>query len=252
MKEKIYTIPVNEAYETDCACPLCYLADKLEKEAVDYALGAAMMEPDYRLESNDKGFCQKHVAMLYQSPNKLSLSLILDTHLEELRKKIGAYEKDARSLPGEKGGLFKKSSAEDFAARFSAKLNEMHHSCIICDRIAHTMERYIDVLFYLWDNDPAFELKFKNSKGVCLPHLETLMAAAPKYLNRKKSGQFIAELFTLEQAQLAALQTDIHKFTLKFDYRNKDMEWGTAKDAPIRTVEKISGTLINNQQETEK
>ena len=32
MKEQIYTIPVNEVYDTDCECPLCELEKKLEKE----------------------------------------------------------------------------------------------------------------------------------------------------------------------------------------------------------------------------
>ena len=39
------------------------------------------------------------------------------------------------------------------------------------------------------------------------------------------------------------MQEDIHKFTLKFDYRFKDMDWGTAYDAPIRTIEKIAGYI---------
>ena len=50
MKEQIYTIPVNEVYDTDCECPLCELEKKLEKETLDYALGAAMMEPEFRME----------------------------------------------------------------------------------------------------------------------------------------------------------------------------------------------------------
>ena len=56
MKEQIYTIPVNEVYDTDCECPLCELEKKLEKETLDYTLGAAMMEPEFRMESNEKGF----------------------------------------------------------------------------------------------------------------------------------------------------------------------------------------------------
>lgn len=244
MKEKIYTIPVNEAYETDCACPLCYLWDKLENEAVEYALGAAMMEPDYRMESNEKGFCQKHFTMLYERPNKLSLGLILETHLAEIQNKIGAFENEAKSLTESKSGLFKKkNSTADFAEKFSQTLSGIHQSCIICDKINHTMERYVDVLFYLWDNDPAFRKKFQNANGVCLPHLEVLIAGAPQYLSEKKAGIFISELFELETKHLADLQADIHKFTLKFDYRNKDMDWGTAKDAPIRTVEKITSSL---------
>ena len=58
MKEQIYTIPVNEVYDTDCECPLCELEKKLEKETLDYALGAAMMEPEFRMESNEKGLLQ--------------------------------------------------------------------------------------------------------------------------------------------------------------------------------------------------
>ena len=55
MKETIYTIPLNESFDTDCECPLCVLKDRLETESVEYALGAAMMEPDFRIESNKKG-----------------------------------------------------------------------------------------------------------------------------------------------------------------------------------------------------
>lgn len=87
MKEKIYTIPVNEAYDKDCECPLCELERSLENEAVKYSLGAAMMEPDYRTESNEKGYCRRHFDMMFSSPNKLPLALILDTHLDELRNK---------------------------------------------------------------------------------------------------------------------------------------------------------------------
>ena len=53
MKETIYTIPINEAYETDCECPLCELESKREAEAGEYSLGPAMMEPDFRIDSND-------------------------------------------------------------------------------------------------------------------------------------------------------------------------------------------------------
>ena len=69
MKEKIYTIPVNEAFSEDCECPLCHLEKKLESDAVDYTLGAAMMEPDYRILSNELGFCRRHCSMLIRKHN---------------------------------------------------------------------------------------------------------------------------------------------------------------------------------------
>ena len=95
MKEQIYTIPVNEVYDTDCECPLCELEKKLEKETLDYTLGAAMMEPEFRMESNEKGFCNHHYSMLFGMSNKLALSLVLDTHLEEIRKKFDTLKKSA-------------------------------------------------------------------------------------------------------------------------------------------------------------
>ena len=86
MKEKIYTIPINEAVEENSECPFCIIAKKLETEAIDYTLGAAMMEPDYRILCNEKGFCNHHSSLLFKKTNKLSLALVLDTRFEEMRK----------------------------------------------------------------------------------------------------------------------------------------------------------------------
>jgi hypothetical protein len=241
MKEKIYTIPVNEAYEKDCECPLCELEKQLEDEAVDYALGAAMMEPDYRVESNAKGYCRKHFSMMLERNNKLSLALVLDTHLEEIRKILAKHDKEAASLAKAKGSLFKKSGAAPVAQKLANELKSIRCGCMVCDKTDTTMERYADVLLYMWANDEAFKAKFERSKGVCLKHMELLLSMCPKSLKDSQQGPFIAELCAKQKEELERIQADIHKFTLKFDYRNKDMEWGTAKDAPFRTIDKISG-----------
>ncbi len=245
MKEKIYTIPVNEAYDKDCECPLCELERSLENEAVKYSLGAAMMEPDYRTESNEKGYCRRHFDMMFSSPNKLPLALILDTHLDELRNKLGKFEKDARSLEKQSGGLFRKGGAGKTAAEISSMLTSVESECMICQKTAHTMERYIDVLVYMWENDEAFKAKFDRSKGVCLHHFKQLSDYCEKH---PKYGSFLSALIRKEITELERIQNDIHKFTLKFDYRNKDMEWGTAEDAPIRTIEKIAGYIVNDNE----
>lgn len=249
MKEKIYTIPVNEAYDKDCECPLCELERDLEDEAVKYALGAAMMEPDFRMESNEKGYCNRHFGQMFAAPNKLPLALVLETHLEELRKKIGKLEKTAKSLESEKGGLFKKSGADKAAEEISEILGKTESTCMVCQKIEHTMERYIDVLLYMWANDEAFKTKFDRSKGVCLKHFKMLADNCTKSIKGEKASKFIGALINKEITELSRIQDDIHRFTLKFDYRNKDMEWGTAKDAPIRTIEKISGNIRREDEE---
>lgn len=241
MKEKIYTIPVNEAYDVDCECPLCELEKQLEDESLEYALGAAMMEPDYRVESNAKGYCRTHFSRMLEMNNKLSLALVLDTHLEEIRKSMAKLEKEVKSVANEKGGLFKKGNAAPVAQKLSDTLNTIQCGCMVCDKVKYTMERYCDVLLYMWANEPEFKAKFDKSKGVCLKHMEMLLKMTSKSLKSTQQGAFVAALYEQQKQNLERIQNDIHKFTLKFDYRNKDMEWGTAKDAPFRTIDKISG-----------
>lgn len=238
MKEKIYTIPLNEAYETDCECPLCFLEKKLEEEAIEYTLGAAMMEPDFRIESNEKGFCKNHYSMLFSKQNKLSLALILETHMEEISKSLDSLSKEFEN-PSQKR-LFKKSSESNKIDDWFGKNNS---SCVICDKVENTMKRYVEVFFYMWSHDKEFKNKVITSKGFCLYHFGILYKNAQKYLKKNDATEFLNIIYNKEKDELMRINEDIHKFTLKFDYRNKDMEWGTAIDAPIRAIEKLSGYI---------
>ncbi len=143
MKEKIYTIPVTEAYEADCVCPLCFLEERLEKEAIEYALGAAMMEPEFRIESNEKGFCNHHYSMLFGMSNKLALSLVLDTHLEEILKKLDSLKKSASALKNQKGGLLRKQARLIFQKCFPKSLT-----------VYRTAVLYVTKSITLWKDMP--------------------------------------------------------------------------------------------------
>lgn len=239
MKEQIYTIPINEAYETDCECPLCLLEQKTEREAVEFALGAAMMEPDYRIESNEKGYCRRHFEAMLKMPNKLSLALVMETLLAENTKKLKEFDKKIESK--RKKSVFKteRSPAEELAD----KLEEMEESCVICDKVSYTMERYTAVLVEMWKTEPEFRKKLEASKGVCLPHMKQLLRIAQKKLRGKEADEFVSVLYSKQMRELARISEDIHRFTLKFDYRNKDMEWNGAEDAPKRSIEKTAGAV---------
>ena len=45
-KEKIYTIPVNDAFQEDSECPFCAMERKLEEDAIAFTLGPSYMEDD--------------------------------------------------------------------------------------------------------------------------------------------------------------------------------------------------------------
>lgn len=245
MKEKIYTIPINEAFEEDCECALCFLEKKLEKEAVEYTLGAAMMEPDFRILSNEKGFCNKHYGMLFSKQNKLSLSLILDTHLEELIINLKQFKKDISKANDSKFSFLNKKDNSPCKI-LSDELSKKECTCVICDKINNTTKRYIDTLFHIWKSDNSFREKVLSHKGFCMRHFNILIKESATYLSKSDSNEFIRLIYNKQIEELSRIQEDIHKFTLKFDYRNKDMLLGDAQTAPIRTIEKISGYILEN------
>ena len=91
--EQIYTIPVNEAFEesaadASCGCPFCRLFNKLEDDELDLILGASMMEPDVRIQTNREGFCRTHYDMMFVRKNRLGMALTLESHLAELTDEI--------------------------------------------------------------------------------------------------------------------------------------------------------------------
>ncbi len=90
--EKIYTIPVNEAFDESGSCPFCRMRKKLEENEIDLILGASMMEPDIRIQTNEKGFCSHHFELMYRAQKRLPLALMLESHLDLIRKERKIYK----------------------------------------------------------------------------------------------------------------------------------------------------------------
>lgn len=236
MKEKIYTIPLTDAFNEGGECPFCTLEQKLEAEQVTYALGASMMEPDSRILSNEKGYCRRHFDMMSRESQALSLALVLDTHLNELIKKLEA----AADEPPQKGGLFKKSAAEDAVA---AVLAENENNCLICDKLTHTLEKFADVFWYLYKHEPEFQKKVQNTQGFCLPHFALLLRRVGHELSGKACEEAKKALVQLELAHLKRINDEVNWFTKKFDYRYQDAPWNNSKDAPQRAMAKLAKYL---------
>ena len=107
--EQIYTIPVNEAFSAmleeggdyKCRCPFCEMHSRLEDKEIDRILGPAMMEPDVRIRTNQTGFCPTHFDLMLKGKNRLGLSLILESHVDELKGKgCTKFVFDVRNNPG--------------------------------------------------------------------------------------------------------------------------------------------------------
>ena len=224
MKERIYSIPLTEALEENSGCPLCTLEKKLQEQAVEYFLGPSMMEPDSREMTNEKGFCKNHIKMLFDRKNRLSLALMLETHIKELEKTM--------EIP-EKSGMFSKETPGDI---FSRNLYKKATSCALCEKLDSQMSDAAENFAHLWANEADFRKMFENSKGLCLEHTALAAQKCNGEIHGKKKEEFLLMLAESQKKQLDVLYQNLHNFTLSFDYRNAGKELSTEEKESVKTA----------------
>ncbi len=234
MVESIYTIPLTEAMDEHTDCMFCFLEDKLEREQIEYALGAAMMEPDFRILSNEKGYCRHHIGMMARAKKALPLALVLDTRCTEVIKQLEDVNFDT------KGGLFKKEKSA--AEKLSEVVTKLDSTCLVCERIEHTMEKFTNTFWYLYNKEPDFRKRFLESKGVCMHHFASLSKALENISGSKKDV-FAKELYDLQMKVLRHEQSEVHGFVRQFDYRSDKSEWKVARDAHLNCAARLSGSF---------
>lgn len=235
MKEQIYTIPVNDAFRTECECPVCAMKHVLERSSVEYAMGPSYMEDDIRMETDRMGFCRRHMQLIAEENNKLGLALVVKTHMDKVIRDV---EKLGRKRAQPKG-ILKRTACDPVAAY----LRELEASCFICRRIENSFQRYISTIFSLWKNDEDFRKLYESSKGFCNEHYRILIEEAPKQLMGKQAGEFLEVTDRLYLRNMERVRDDVEWFINKFDYRYQDEPWKNAKDSLPRALTKLNGIV---------
>lgn len=211
MAETVFTIPINEAFDEYDGCPLCRLKRKLEESTLDYTLGAAMMEPDVRMEMNRLGFCEKHLHALAVRKNRLALALIFESQLDDMAGKL-----EAPAAGGRKGLFSKKQSGTDAAET----LKQFAESCFICRKITHTERRYCSNIAYLWEQKPEFREKFRKQPFFCMKHSAMLLEICGTALKEADYKSLYDTLLSVIGSYVRGLKEDVTEFTVSFDHRN--------------------------------
>jgi len=227
MRESILTIPVNEVFEPRDGCPICRMRDTVELHICEYIMGAAMMEPDVREETNKLGFCHTHFTMLAKQGNRLSLALMLNSHLAQVRNNI--FE-----------------SVNIFASK-AKRTGDASDSCFICSKVDWGITHMLKTVFTLFEKERAFKQLFKEQEMFCLPHYK-LLAAKSGQMPKNTRAEFMKalKLVTSEYARL--LNFNVGQFCDSFDYRNAgrlhDPEMEHVKTSPQKAVEFLTGRNI--------
>lgn len=237
MKEKLYTIPLMDAFHADDECPFCNIERSLEHNAIDFILGTAYMESDIREATDKTGFCRHHLQLMYNYGNSLGNALMLKTHVKKINEELTREVKNFK-YTNSKSPFSKKTDSSNSLSSF---LQQKEQTCYVCDYYKKTYDRYLDTFFYLYKNNPEFHDMIQNSKGFCLHHLEELLTEADNQLNTKQKETFYPMMFELITTNMKRIEEDISWFVDKFDYRNQDADWKNSKDAIPRTMQKLVG-----------
>ncbi len=193
MREDICSIPVSEVFAVKDGCPICRLYDTLEKRMVDYIMGDAMMEPDVRTETNQKGFCRRHYDQMGDCRAKLAFSLVLGTHIDRLMALKPAELE--RELPA------------------------LQQSCFVCEKIEWGLSRLLDTVFRLYETEPEFRAVFQSQPYFCLRHYALLLRGVAAKKVKKQKKAFLTDLHTAAHRRGEELRGRLQAFSNSFDYR---------------------------------
>lgn len=222
MRQDITSIPISDVFEPRDGCPICRLRDLLEERVVEYITGAAMMEPDVRIETNRLGFCFPHYQQMLKKRNRLGVALILESHLAEVEKQVFS----GLPLLGKSGQKQAKSAGQAAG------------TCFVCQQVDWAMDRMLKNVCRLWERERDFRQLFEEQPALCLPHFSRLVETAPASMSKKVVPDFAKAAASLCQKYLTELRGDVSHFCKMFDYRNngEDADWGNSKDSIERAI----------------
>jgi hypothetical protein len=203
-------------------CPVCTLIQRAGIRYIEGIFNESMLDPDVRQKLvKSLGFCYSHT---WQSINlKLSDALghaiLYQDLVKDAIKKVGENDQN----PG-----------SQFTSAFKPVA-----ACPACLIEEAALDRILAVMAVALRNED-FVTEFKQSSGLCIPHLQALL---PK-LDRKRQ----AALLGFQSVCLENLKGELAEFIRKSDYRFRDESIGKEGDSYKRAADMIHG----KRQPTEK
>ncbi len=219
MQENICSIPINDVFMPKDGCPMCRMREMLENRKAEYITGSAMMEPMIRVRTNEEGFCSRHFDMMVKQGKRLSVALILESHLQKINEEM----------------IFSSPTGKPDKKQLAA-VEELTKSCFVCRELRENMENMVRIVHAMWISEPEFRQLYAEQQYICLEHYSLLMNFDRKGLGKSLQG-FYEATAKLTGGYIEKLREDVSHFCRMFDYRSADADWGDSKDSIERSIE---------------
>ncbi len=227
---------VHDAYAQGGECPLCTLMDGAERTYLLSFQHSRVMEPNVRVRTNAVGFCPDHLGKLYQGENKLGLGLVMMTHLQEKMPEITAAL-DATVQAAQAGGRERARRIQQIIG----SLEKLRDSCFICGLLSQDLTRYAWTILYLWRKDPEFPARLRASRGFCLSHFCTVLAAACDILRADRLTRWLEDIVPVMKRSVEGLEEDLLAFTQLHQAGNSSLGTDQVRRALSRTLQMLAG-----------
>jgi hypothetical protein len=196
-------------------CPICTLVQRAGARYIEGTFNESMLDPVVRQKLVDSiGFCYEHS---WQSINlklsdALGQAILYQDLVNDATKTIVANEKNTGS-------------------QLASALDPVT-ACPACRIEDATLERIINsMVIALRDQD--FVAEFKQSSGLCIPHLKRLLP--------NLDGKRQATVLGHQRARMESLKGELAEFIRKCDYRFRDEVIGKEGDSYKRAADMVKG-----------
>jgi len=262
--ELIY-LEIREALKSSGECFLCTLEGGLEREYVEHYLYELVMDPPSRAAIvASRGFCNHHFYAMLSEAGKakttdgLGMALVMESVNKALMEDIEAHLKNLKDI--EKSEELSLSRIRLLVTSFRQHLThskgeghsllkeevqQMLHSrahCPACRHVDLFMKFYVNAFVdALNERDRRIVELFKASKGLCIPHYAAVMCSLDEKLPDLRKGPIAREIIDVQLKNIDRLNSELHEFIRKHDYRFSKEPWGKERDVVPRGVAKLSG-----------
>ncbi len=195
-------------------CPVCRLVAASTQQRLRHLFHESVNDPLVRESLRGSlGYCSRHAQMAAGASDACGIAIFYRDILSRVLRRLEAAKRGTR-LPAPS------PCPECLAEQADER------------RCLHALARDL--------RDPDLQAAYRQSNGLCVPHLERLLALS--------APEIVAFVADQEKARIAALADELGEFIRKHDHRFAHEPMNAERDSWRRALQKAAGVRANLQE----